>query len=106
MWLYVEVVMGLLVAQGRRRPFVRPGALAHRLTRVLVVVHADVVPAHRQAHIPDVRRRRLDDPGIEDEGVIDPYSYAVVRGHPEPVPAAGGEVPVTFPPNAERVRGH
>src|SRR2546425_5556483 len=102
----VEAVKGTLDAQGRRRALVRPRDLGHRLTRALVVVHADIVPPHRQAHIPNVRRRRLDDPGVEDEGVVDPYSYAVVRGHPEPVPAAGGEVPVTFPPNAERVRGH
>src|SRR5207245_10512773 len=102
----VEAVKGTLDAHGERRALVRPRDLGHRLTRVLVVVHADIVPAHRQAQISNVRRRRLDDPGVEDEGVIDPYSYAVVRGHPEPVPAAGGEVPVSFPPDGERVRGH
>src|SRR5437016_11556046 len=102
----VEAVKGTLDAQGRRRALVRPRDLGHRLSRVLVVIHADIVPSHRQARIPNVCRRRLDDPGVEDEGVVDPYAYAVVRGHPEPVPAAGGEVPVTFPPDAERVRGH
>src|SRR5437870_10772036 len=106
LWITVEAVEGALDAQGRRRALVRPRDLGHRLTRVLVVVHADVVPPHRQAQISNVCRRRLDDPGVEDEGVIDPYSYAVVRGHPEPVPAACGEVPVSFPPDAERVRGH
>ena len=58
----------------------------------------------REAHVGHVRRRRLQDPRVEDDRVVDPNAHSIVRRHREAVRPGDAEIPVPGPPHRKRVR--